>query len=98
GVEIAYLGQLLLAVGLVDQTERELNQIPADSPAAPLAAAVRGLISAVRLDENAPASPQTASEWLADSYWPQSKARLQDALNAARKAVEKSPRFGYGWE
>ena len=39
----------------------------------------------------------TASEWLALSYEYQSQRRLKDALEAAKAAATKSPRFGFGW-
>jgi tetratricopeptide (TPR) repeat protein len=39
----------------------------------------------------------SASEWLADSYFFQSRAKLDEALKAARKAVAHSPNFGFGW-
>ena len=37
----------------------------------------------------------TASEWLAHSYYEQSRSRLESALDAARKALELAPEFGY---
>ena len=42
--------------------------------------------------------PGVASEWLAESYYRQSRSQLPEALAAARKAVEESPAFAFGWE
>jgi len=38
-----------------------------------------------------------ASEWLAESYYEQSRSKLPEALAAARRAAEKSPKFGLAW-
>jgi tetratricopeptide (TPR) repeat protein len=96
--EKAYYGGLLLAVGLVEQTEAQINAIPADTAAGRLAAALQQLIAAVKLEKVAvPHSPELASEWLAESYYRQSRGDLPSSLTAARKAVEKSPSFGFGW-
>src|SRR5207248_1051122 len=83
---------VLLAAGRVDQTEKELGNLQTPSP---LANALREIIAAVK-HQNLPslASPSTASEWLARSYYFQSRAQLPEALDAARKAAAKSPHFG----
>jgi len=39
-----------------------------------------------------------ATEFLAGSYYQQSRGNLPAALTAARKAAEKSPTFGFAWE
>lgn len=86
---------LLLSVGQVEQTENELKTLPADSR---YAGALRTIIAAVKHEEVATnAAPQTASEWLAESYYFQSRSKLNDALNAAQVAAKKSPNFGYAW-
>ena len=41
--------------------------------------------------------PQSASEWLARSYYEQSRAKLEKALAAAKRATEISPSFGFAW-
>src|SRR5207248_1185384 len=41
--------------------------------------------------------PQTASEWLAQSYYEQAQAKLENALAAAKRATELSPSFGFAW-
>ena len=43
-------------------------------------------------------APKLATEFLAASYYQQSRGNLAAALASARKAVEKSPGFGFGWE
>ena len=44
-----------------------------------------------------PSEPQSASEWLAQSYYEQAQANLEKALAAARRATELSPSFGFAW-
>ena len=39
----------------------------------------------------------TASEWMAESYYLQSRTKLDAALAAARNAAAKSPAFGFAW-
>ena len=88
-------GSLLLAVGQVEQTEAELKLVSIDSP---LAEALRRMIAAVKHEEIKSAlSPTSASEWLAESYYLQSRSRLTEALAVARAAVAKSPEFGFAW-
>jgi len=45
-----------------------------------------------------PGAPTLATEFLAESYYQQSRVNLPAALAAARKAVEKSPGFAFAWE
>src|SRR5205814_1200364 len=47
--------------------------------------------------EPAPVNGESASRWLAESYRLQSESDLNGALKAARRAVELSPEFGFGW-
>ena len=90
-----YHAALLLAVGQVDQTETELNTVHGSSP---FALALRILIASVKHETLPDASaPETASGWLAYSYYLQSDSKLSQGLEAARRAVEKSPEFGYAW-
>jgi len=104
--ERVYVGALWLAAGQVEQTEALLSAVTpvANLPAgamAPekLADALREVIAAVKgTNWQRAATPQSATEWLAESYYEQSHSRLTNALKAARQAVEKSPDFGFGWE
>ena len=82
----------LLAVGRVDQAEASLKDVPvAFGPAA----ALRELITAVKHHSmESRSQPNTGSEWLARSYYLQSRGDLEGALNAAQHAAAKSPGFG----
>ncbi len=105
--ERIYLAGLLLSVGQVDDAQGFLapfrstgaTQGTQASTNARLAGALQQVISAVQLraPTNAPVVPDLASEWLAESYRLQSVANLEEALRAARNAVQKSPEFGFGW-
>jgi hypothetical protein len=80
----------------VDSLPRQGDPGAADSTNLALADAVRQLIAAVKFQPWQPSrAPELATEWLAESYYQQSQARLPEALVAARKAVEKSPNFGF---
>ena len=60
--------------------------------------ALRKVIAAVRGEVFTDgAGLQTASGWMAESYYQQSRLMLDEALVAARRATEKSPRFGFAW-
>jgi tetratricopeptide (TPR) repeat protein len=95
--ERAYRAALLLEVGQVAQAERLLAGLPEGTPAV---AALRSLIAAVKFEEapaGLPSSAATASEWLALSYHHQSRGRLVEARQAARRATELAPTFGFAW-
>jgi len=103
--EKIYSAALDLAVGQVEQTEKVLDELNAG-----LAGALRKIIAAVKLEAlpstlniqhstfNIQLSTSSASEWLAESYYQQSLSKLEPALAAARRAVEKSPNFAFAWE
>jgi tetratricopeptide (TPR) repeat protein len=109
--EKIYLAALLLAVGQVD---RSASLLDSDGGAATtsntvgaLSAALRQVVSAVKLQRyERSAISERATEWLAESYYQQSRtgnggehqANLEAALRAAREAVAKSPHFAFGWE
>ncbi len=93
--EKIYCAQLLLAVGQVEQADAQLALLNASSP---LAGALREVVAAVKNQTWVRGAASTlASEWLADSYYLQSRGNLNEALAAARKAVAQSPNFGFGW-
>ncbi len=103
GAERIYHAALLLAVGQVEQTESELAALPATNQNAPLAIALRTLIAAVKRDPRPTSrNPQLATEFLAASYYEQSRATgeesLKAALDLARRATTLSPQFGFAWE
>ena len=104
--ERVYYAGLLLGVGQVEQAETVLASLSvSDASGRPqrIAAALRQLISAVKRQPNsAVVRPQLATEFLANSYYEQSRAisgiSLPAALDSARQAVTNSPNFGFAWE
>jgi tetratricopeptide (TPR) repeat protein/outer membrane receptor protein involved in Fe transport len=104
--ERVYYAGLLLGVGQVEPAETVLASLSAaDASSRPqrIALALRQLISAVKRQPNpAVVRPQLATEFLANSYYEQSRAipgiSLPAALDSARQAVTNSPKFGFGWE
>jgi len=90
-----YLAAVLLAVGRVDDAQGEMR---GTSPAAPGRKALERMIAAVKFENSVQTDvPQTVGEWMARSYYLQSKADLEKARDAARHATEKAPDFGYAW-
>ncbi len=104
--ERVYYAGLLLGVGQVEPAEAALASLSAaDASSRPqrVATALRQLISAVKRQPNpTTVRPQLATEFLANSYYEQSRAipgiSLPAALNSARQAVTNSPEFGFAWE
>ncbi len=100
-----YRAALLLAVGQVQQTEEALTLAPAAGPTEHvprLAAALRQLIAAVKRQPNpSTLNPQLSTEFLAASYYEQSRATgdesLKTALHLAWQAATNSPEFGFAW-
>jgi Tfp pilus assembly protein PilF len=98
----AYLAAVLLAAGQVAEADglldAALRDAGAGSPTVRLAEALRWQMAAVKQQPRPePRTPELAGEWLAESYYRQSQADLEGALEAARAAAEKSPDFGYAW-
>jgi tetratricopeptide (TPR) repeat protein len=104
--EQVYHAGLLLGVGQVEPAESALASLSvADASSRPqrIAAALRQLICAVKRQPNpAVVRPQLATEFLANSYYEQSRAipgsSLPAALDSARQAVTNSPDFGFALE
>jgi Tfp pilus assembly protein PilF len=104
--ERVYRAATLLSAGQAEQAEGLLKEIQTNNAAgarnAQLAVALREIVAVVK---NRPAqgartesgAPRLATESLAESYYFQSQGKLSEALSAARAAVEKSPKFGFGW-
>jgi hypothetical protein len=83
--EKLYLAGLLLSVGRVDQSQQTFRNEALDQ-----------LVAAVKGTEVKPRSSwQTATDWMAESYYRQSRRDLAGALQAAREAVSRSPGFGF---
>jgi tetratricopeptide (TPR) repeat protein len=90
-----YHAGLLLAVGRVDKAKRLLDAASAGTPGRQ---ALLTLIAAVTLKPRPDSNPpQTASDWIAESYYLQSQANLSAALEAAKHATEIDPEFGFAW-
>jgi tetratricopeptide (TPR) repeat protein len=90
----AYQTALMLAFGQVEAAAAQLGRLPGS----PVAAALRGVVAAVRSEEwTVPAVLATSSEWLAVSHYRQSRADLEGARAAAKRAAELAPGFGLGW-
>lgn len=88
-----YDAQLYLAVGQVEKARAILRGASGRG-----AAALRTLIAAVTYAERpGPATPATATDWVAESYYRQSRADLNGALEAAQHAVEIDRSFGFAW-
>lgn len=96
--EKIYHAALLLSVGQAEEAESLLHTIDAaaPAPAGRLADALRSVIATVKNRGTAPASaPTLATEWLAASYYFQSRGQLTEARNAAIAAMQKSPDLGF---
>ncbi|HEY1476668.1 MAG TPA: TonB-dependent receptor, partial [Chthoniobacterales bacterium] len=90
-----YHAGLLLAVGQVPKANALLRQV---SPGTPGREALLTLIAAVTLKPRPNAeAPRTASDWIAESYYRQSKADLPGALEAAQRATAIDSSFGFAW-
>ena len=96
--EAVYSAALSLAVGEVNEAEKLLSQASGDAKLVPLADALRQLIAAVKFQTWTRSSPPaTATEWMAESYYQQSRSNLEEALQAAKNAAQQSPAFGFAW-
>lgn len=90
-----FRAQLYLAVGQVAKAERVLRGV---GPGTPGRDALRTLIAAVTLQERPQsAAPASATDWIAESYYRQSRADLSGALEAAQEAVRIDQSFGFAW-
>ncbi len=96
------LASLLLSVGNVPEAEQLLGGVgdknKMSGAESKLADAIGQLIAAVKFQTRNPASsPTLATEFLAQSYYLQSRSQLPQALAAALSAASRSPRFGFAW-
>jgi len=102
--EKIYYAALLLSVGEVDKAESTLGSLStSDATSRPqrLAAALRQLIAAVKNTTSSAPAPRLTTEFMADSYYQQSrgdrKASLALALQSAKQAAAQSPQLGFAW-
>ena len=86
---------VILSSGQVDAARALLQRTPPDHP---IRRALEQGIAAVQWREwPRTAEPRTASEWLAESLYRQSRDQLGGALVAAHRATELSPGFAFAW-
>ena len=90
-----YLAAVLMAVGRVDDAKHEMSAVSRQDPNRK---ALEQMIAAVTFrDSDLTGTPKTVGEWMARSYYLQSKAQLVQAREAARQATVVAPQFGYAW-
>ena len=88
-----YHAAVVLAVGRVDEARRTLASVPKEASGR---LALEEMIDAVNfVERDTGKDPDTASGWLARSYYEQSRHRLERALEAARQASMLAPEFGF---
>ena len=93
--ERLFRAAVILASGQVDKARAALAGV---STSDSRRQALEQMIAAVKFQPwPRAAEPRTSSEWMAESYYQQSRSNLEAALKAARKATELSPNFGYAW-
>jgi tetratricopeptide (TPR) repeat protein len=85
---------VILPSGQVEKARALLRGVPSRHPAR---RALERTIAAVQGREWTGGEAESASEWLAESYYRQSRDRLAEAREAARRATELSPDFGFAW-
>jgi tetratricopeptide (TPR) repeat protein len=96
--EKIYFAALQLAVGQVKDAEALLGQLGGEERLAGFAEALRKVIAAVKFQTwTNSVVLSTATGWMAESYYQQSRSKLEEALQAARNATEKAPQFGFAW-
>ncbi len=101
-----YRAALLLAVGEAAGAEEIIDKLSgaeASGRARRLGRALRFLIAAVKRQPGpAGAAPELPTEFLAASYYEQSRGKGDDSLNKAlglaEKAAARSPGFSFAWE
>ena len=88
-----YHAMVLLAVGQVEDARGALGGVPKDAAGR---RAIEEMIDAINFVERPRQhEPGSAGEWLARSYYEQSRSRLDAALAAARQASARAPEFGF---
>ena len=93
--EKIYRAGLFLVVGQVQKADALLREVDQNAPGRQ---ALTTLIAAVTLKEkSSSAPPQTATDWIAESYYRQSKSNLAGALQAAERAANLDASSGFAW-
>jgi len=90
-----YHAALLLSVGQVEKARAEMARIP---PGSAGRQALEQMIAAVKFQEYTPGhAPESAGDWIAQSYYQQSRGDLAGALKSAQAATARDPQFGFAW-
>ena len=90
-----YRAAVLLATGRVDESRRAMSGVAAGHPGR---RALERMVAAVKFVEQPEAAePQTAGEAIAESYYQQSRSKLEAARAAAQRATVLAPESGYAW-
>jgi tetratricopeptide (TPR) repeat protein len=93
--EKVYRAGLFAVAGQVQKAQDLLKQVDENAPGRQ---ALTTLIAAVTLKEKSTSTlPQTASDWIAESYYRQSKSDLAGALQAAERAAQLDANSGFAW-
>src|SRR5215470_4085632 len=93
--EKIYRAGLFLVAGQVRKADDLLRDVDQNAPGRQ---ALSTLIAAVTLKEkSASTPPQTATDWIAESYYRQSKSDLAGALQAAQSAANLDANSGFAW-
>ncbi|KAF5408487.1 MAG: Tetratricopeptide repeat protein [Candidatus Udaeobacter sp.] len=93
--EKVYRAGLFLVAGQVRKAENLLHELDENAPGRQ---ALSTLIAAVTLKEKSTSTPpQTATDWIAESYYRQSKSDLAGALQAAERAANLDANSGFAW-
>ena len=90
-----YRAAVLLATGNVDEARKAIRGVPANHEGR---RAIERMLSAVLFVEEPDAGEaRTAGAALAESYYQQSRSRLEAARAAAKRATELAPESGFTW-
>ena len=90
-----YRAAVLLATGRVADARKALAGVPANHAGRQ---AIERMLAAVLFEEQAELpNATTAGLAMAESYYQQSRARLEPALAAARRATMLAPESGFAW-
>jgi Flp pilus assembly protein TadD len=92
--EGVYRAALFLSVGQVGKARAELSHARGGEGIQ----AVEQMIASVKFETyTRKTQPKTAADWMAESYYQQSRSNLNGALKAALSATQSAPGFGFAW-
>ncbi len=90
-----YRAAVLLATGQVDEAREAIRGVPKNHHGRE--AIERMLAAVLFIEQPEKTDLKTAGEALAESYYQQSRSRLEEALAAAKRAREIAPDSGFAW-